>query len=190
MRNRRVKVLAGALAVSVLTIAGSAVAGAAVNSNSQLASAAKLTEDEALKKAREDAGVKAKEIDQSRVYLDYDDGILSYDVEFYVGNEEYDYEIDAETGKILSKDYEIERDFWNSKNKKTSAKVSEAEAKKTALKQVNGATENDIRIKLDWDDGQLIYEGDIFHNEMEYEFEINADTGKIISWESESEWDD
>lgn len=106
-----------------------------------------------------------------------------------MGNEEYDYEIDAETGKILSKDYEIERDFWNSKNKKTSAKVSEAEAKKTALKQVNGATENDIRIKLDWDDGQLIYEGDIFHNEMEYEFEINADTGKIISWESESIWD-
>lgn len=189
MKNKKVKVLAGVLAISVLTMAGSVVAGAAVNKNSPLASEAKITEDEALKTAREDAGLKAKEIDKSRVHLDYDDGILSYDVEFYVDNEEYDYEIDAKTGKILSKDYEIERDFWNSKGQSVNVKVSEAEAQKTALEQVSGATQDDIRIKLDRDDGQWVYEGSIFYGDMEYEFEINANTGKIISWESESIWD-
>ena len=43
-------------------------------------------------------------------------------------------------------------------------------------------------MKLERDDGRLIYEGDIRYDGMEYEFEINAENGKIISWESESEW--
>ena len=34
--------------------------------------------------------------------MDFDNGIQKYDVEFYYGNKEYDYEIDASTGKILS----------------------------------------------------------------------------------------
>ena len=43
--------------------------------------------------------------------LERDDGFLIYNVEFYVGNEEYDYEIDADTGRIMDVDYEIEDDF-------------------------------------------------------------------------------
>ena len=37
-----------------------------------------------------------------QVKLDRDDGQLVYDVEFYAGNTEYDYEINATTGKIIS----------------------------------------------------------------------------------------
>ena len=57
--------------------------------------------------------------------------------------------------------------------------------------QVSGATEKELRIKADYDDGRLIYEGDILHDNVEYEFEISAETGKILSWESEkhSFWD-
>lgn len=39
--------------------------------------------------------------------LDYDDGIYKYDIEFYAGNMEYDYEIEASTGRILEKDIDI-----------------------------------------------------------------------------------
>lgn len=189
MKNRKAKVLAGVLAVSIFTMAGSVAVGAEVNKNSKLASQAKITEEEALKTALDDAGLKEKEIDKSRVKLDYDDGVLRYDVEFYVGNEEYDYEINAKTGKITDMDYEIDDDFQSSSNGRSGAKVTEDEAKKTALAKVAGATEDDIRIHLDEDDGRLTYEGSIYYDDVEYEFKINADTGKIIEWDSESIWD-
>lgn len=38
--------------------------------------------------------------------MDYDDGIQKYDVEFYYNNMEYNYEIDANTGNIVS--YELD----------------------------------------------------------------------------------
>ena len=43
-----------------------------------------------------------------RVERDNDDGRAVYEVEFYSGNTEYDYEISAETGEILSYDSDIE----------------------------------------------------------------------------------
>ena len=39
--------------------------------------------------------------------LDRDNGVMVYDVEFYKGNVEYDYEIEASTGRILEKDIDI-----------------------------------------------------------------------------------
>ena len=55
---------------------------------------------------------------------------------------------------------------------------------------MEGASDENIRVKLERDDGKLIYEGKILYDGTEYEFEINAKSGKIIGWESESEWDD
>ena len=43
-----------------------------------------------------------------KVNLDRDDGRMVYDVDFYSGNAEYDYEIDAATGDIVGYDSEIE----------------------------------------------------------------------------------
>lgn len=149
---------------------------------------AEYTEEDAMKIAREDAQLEEKDIEKSRVNLEYDDGFLTYNVEFYVGKEEYDYQIDAVTGRILDVDYEIDDDFINSDTQNTG--ISEAEAEEIALEKVPGATSDDIRIKLERDDGRLTYEGDIRYDGMEYEFEINAENGKVISWESESEWDD
>lgn len=149
---------------------------------------AEYTEEDALRIAREDAQLKEKDIDKSRVELEHDDGFLIYNVEFYVGNEEYDYEIDASTGRIMDVDYEIEDDFLDSGSEDVG--ISEAEAEKIALEMVPGASSDDLHMKLERDDGRLIYEGDIRYDGMEYEFEINAESGKIISWESESEWDD
>ena len=60
-------------------------------------------------------------------------------------------------------------------------------AKRTALEKVPGAHESDIREwKPEHDDGRQIYEGKIIFDKMEYEFEIDAVTGEIISWQSES----
>lgn len=63
--------------------------------------------------------------------------------------------------------------------------LSIEEAQNIALARVDGATAQNISIELDWDDGKCIYEGEIFYNGMEYEFEIDANTGSILKWEQE-----
>lgn len=50
------------------------------------------------------AGVDQAEVSGLHTVLDIDDGRQEYDVEFRVGHLEYEYEIDAATGKILSWD--------------------------------------------------------------------------------------
>ena len=78
----------------------------------------------------------------------------------------------------------------SSEKKASSKEMSEAEAKKIALAQVPGAKESDIRgFEVDYDDGRLEYEGSIYFNEMEYEFEIDGFSGAIRSWEVESIYD-
>lgn len=57
-------------------------------------------------------------------------------------------------------------------------------AKQIALDKVSGATVSDItEIEEDHDHGRIEYEGSIFYNGYEYEFEIDGKTGNIIKWE-------
>ena len=72
----------------------------------------------------------------------------------------------------------------------TQPEITEADAKQIALAQVPGASDSDIRLHLDWDDGRLIYEGSIFFDIFEYEFEIDARDGRILDWEKEFIFDD
>ena len=143
-----------------------------------------ISEEEARSIALTDAQVEAVAVTNIRIKFTVDDGRQVYDVEFYVTNQEYDYEIDAVTGEITEKDMEIENDFGSQAT--SDASVSIEEAKKIALDKVPGATEKDIHIGLDYEDGKSLYEGTIFYEQIEYEFEIDAQDGKIWSWEAES----
>ena len=146
-----------------------------------------ISEEEARSIALTDAQVEAEAATNIRIKFTVDDGRQVYDVEFYVTNQEYDYEIDAVTGEITEKDMEIENDFGSQAT--SDAPVSIEEAKKLPLDKVPGATEKDIHIGLDYEDGKSLYEGTIFYEQIEYEFEIDAQDGKIWSWEAESIWD-
>ena len=160
-------------------------AGQAAGRGSQSGTASAVTEDEARKTALSDAGVTEEQITGIRVKKDHDDGRQVYDVEFYSDNKEYDYEIDASTGEILSSDFEIENDFNKDSASDLNPAVSQEEASAAALAKVQGASEKDLRIKLDDDDGKMIYEGDIYYNGTEYEFEIDAATGDFLEWSEE-----
>ena len=54
------------------------------------------------------AGVSASSVSFSKAKLDDDDGRAVYEIEFYVGNTEYDYKIDAYSGGII--EYDKDRD--------------------------------------------------------------------------------
>ncbi len=63
-----------------------------------------LSAAEAEQIALEHAGLKAEEVKGLHSYLDWDDGRKQYEVEFFHDFWEYDYEIHADTGDILSFD--------------------------------------------------------------------------------------
>ena len=171
--------------------AASASVQAAPNTN---ASAGKVDEARAKEIALNHAGVKAADATVTKSKLDYEDGRQVYEIEFYVsgssGYTEYDYEIEAATGKIVSYDHDAESYAPPAQSTNSGVKVTEAAAKKTALSRVSGATEKDIyEWKLDYDDGRTEYEGKIIYGGMEYEFTINAATGAVTEWDAESVYD-
>lgn len=155
-----------------------------------------ITEEKAKQIALEDAGIAEEEVQNLYVHLTTDDGVQEYEVEFYAGNQEYDYDINASNGSILSKDSEAENvnaaqapaDSENAPAGQTA--ISEEEAKKTALAKVEGATDADIRIHLETDDGIQQYTGSIVYLEKQYDFAIDAASGAVLEWEEDSIYDD
>lgn len=160
--------------------------------------AGEITVEEAKTIALNHAGLTADAVTFVKAKQDYDDGRLVYEIEFVTtsgnGYLEYDYEIDAATGNILSYDYDAEsytpQPMTTTPSIAAGALIDEATAKLTAVDQVPGASTSDIyEWKLDHDDGRWEYEGKIIYNQMEFEFTIDAATGAVIEWDVESIYD-
>lgn len=136
--------------------------------------------------ALKDAGLKSSQVGFVKAKLDNDDGKPVYDIEFYSGNTEYDYEIDAKTGKIREKDMDIENYTIPANTQKPSqsmkGNIGAEKAKNIALKDA-GLKSNQVafvKAKLDNDDGRVIYDIEFYSNNVEYDYEIDAKTGKIL----------
>jgi len=103
------------------------------------------------------------------------------------GNDGFDYEvkINATTKEV----YEYEKDgvkVYNSNNSSsnnntTGTMISVAQAQEIAFAKVGGGTLK--KSKLDYDDGQYIYEIEIKNGRYEHEFEIDAYTGNILKYD-------
>ena len=148
--------------------------------------AAAVTEEQARETALSHAGLTADQVTFVRSKLDRDDGRLMYDVEFYTSDyKEYDYEIDASTGEILSYDYDAEG-YSYQPNATPGTAITAEQARAAALAEVPGAAESDIyEFETDRDDGRLEYEGKIIYNNTEYEFTIDGYSGAIREWDAE-----
>lgn len=142
-----------------------------------------VTEAKAQEIALAHAGIKAADATITKSKLDYDDGRQIYEIEWYANGAKYDYEIAVATGEIVNSGYEAKTVVGTG----SSATVSEATAKQTALARVSGATDKDIyEWKLDYDDGRSEYEGKIIYGGTEYEFTIDAASGNVTEWEAET----
>lgn len=177
-----------ALTGAVIESNSSAVQAGDTSTTTQTGGAQGGSIDEAAAKqiALDHAGVSESDTAFLMSKSDYDDGVAVYDVEFYVAstNTEYDYEIDAATGEIRSYDYDAEN--YSGTQSTTGETKAEAEIRQIALAKVPGATDKDIQLTLDRDDGKLRYEGKIIYDGTEYEFEIDAYSGAILEWDAES----
>lgn len=124
------------------------------------------------------------------VELETDDGVTYYEIEFEVGENEYDYEIDAITGKILIFEHDLEEIKKAPAIKEEvspAEEISKDQAVNIALKHA-GVSRSEVSfddIELDTDDGLKIWEISFDAGDWEFEYEIDAFTGKIIDWEKE-----
>lgn len=181
-----------------------ALTAACSNSNSDSISA-----DEAETIALEDLGFNENGVSGLRTSSEKDEGVEYYEVEFQAEGVQYSYEIAKTDGAILSKDSDADSIFGsgsvdNNTNANSnddansdtttntgntgsgSGSITLEEAKAIALAKVEGATESNLIIKQERDDGKDIYEGSIIYNGVDYDFEIDAANGNILSWEEET----
>lgn len=174
-----------AAATEVPTAPANTPAATAAETAASTTVAAGITEDQARAAALAHAGLAEADVTWLHSHLDWDDGRQIYEVEFVSGAQEYDYDINAQNGEIIS--YSSETN--NRQAPGGEVTIDEASARQLALANVAGATDADIRIRLDYDDGLPVYEGTIVYDEMKYEFEINATNGTITDWDVESIYD-
>lgn len=162
---------------------GATITPAQTNTSNTGSATGAVDEAKAQEIALAHAGIKAADATITKSKLDYDDGRQVYEIEWYANGAKYDYEVDAATGEIVNSGYEAQTVVGTG----SSATVSEATAKQTALARVSGATEKDIyEWKLDYDDGRPEYEGKIIYGGTEYEFTIDATSGTITEWDAEA----
>ena len=147
----------------------------------------KITADEAKRIALAHAKLAEKDVTFVKVELELEyNNRYEYDVDFYSGNVEYDYEIDAVSGAILSADRDIEnyviptQPSTSSTNTQTS-EISVERAKQIALSHSGVGSARFKKAKLDYENGVKVYEIEFKAGNLEYEYDINVSNGAIIS---------
>ena len=106
-------------------------------------------------------------------------------------NTEYDYEIDAATGEIVSYDRISKTMMCRRRCSRQGNVISLDQAKEAALNAsgLNAGNVTWVKEKLDWDDGRAVYELECISGELEYDFEINAADGTVLEQDRDSIYD-
>ena len=129
-------------------------------------------------------GLSESQAEGIRVIPSYDDGRFVYKVKFWTGSTEYFCEVDG-AGQIVKSEKE---EHSSSGAAAASGTDVGLEAAKTAALKHAGLSADQVTgltAKLDWDDGQRVYEVEFWQGSTEYEYEINAD-GTVRQYESEA----
>ena len=147
--------------------------------------------------AYEDAGISESDVERVHVLKDRDDGRLVYEIGFVEADYQYNYEIAASNGKILDKEIEQNNNVQNTQSaavqddtqtgSEKTTEISIEQAKQLVLDRVQGATDSNIRIEQEYDDGVYKYEGELSYEGMEYDFEIDANSGTFLEWTEEKQ---
>lgn len=188
------------------------IIGGAVLISKAIAKGSSISQTAAENFAFADAGVSRDSAVLSHTEFDYDDGQFVYEVEFYYDGIEYDYVIKASDGTIINKKTEynnapisqggssstepssntVQQDNTAetssntiSQNNTSNNYIGVDAAKEAALSH-SGFVASEVtfyKAKLENDDGYTVYEIEFFKDNMEYEYSIDAFSGKILEYD-------
>ncbi len=126
-------------------------------------------------------GVSAEQATFTEVHFDYDHGTYVYEVEVRINSVKYEYEINAETGAII-----LDDDYIHTEGGVTTGEEAN-QIKNIALAHAGLTAEEvtfiEIEVDMEW--GVKVYKVEFVSGNYEYEYEINAETGKVIDAEKE-----
>ena len=132
------------------------------------------------------------EILHSEVDPELDESPAHYEVEITGRNgEEIEYKIDAYSGAVIAVKREMADDDEASEGQPTkpgtAQDIGHAKAKSIALNHagVDANTVYDMNIKMDAENGAIVYEVEFKSGNKEYDYEIDAATGAILKHEAE-----
>lgn len=146
---------------------------------------AEITPAKAGEIAFEHAGVSRGEAADYRSKLENEDGLWVYEIEFHVGKTEYEYEIDAETGRIISAEKETKNEAAGGGEVKLTG--SQAVAKALEHAGLKASQVKELECELDYEDGKPVYEIEFKYGDTEYEYEISAYDGSVVSSKTEKD---
>ena len=182
-------------------------------------SSAYVGEQAAKEAALQRAQVRAEDVTRIKCELDWEKGVMVYEVDFDAEGFEYEIEINATTGEVIKVDKEKDDDYFRTpaaKEKPAEQKTAagqqagavpqapsapnapsapqtsgEAEAKSAAFRHA-GVEESDVVYCVcepERKHGIRIYEIEFVANGMEYEYDIHAETGEVIRYSKEKDDD-
>ncbi|MGM9637169.1 MAG: PepSY domain-containing protein [Eubacteriales bacterium] len=133
------------------------------------------------------AGVTAdKDASELDIEREYNNGSVTYTVEFIFNGYEYEYEIDAVTGEILNDSKEVRDNRDQSGNQESSADstIDKEAALAIAFGHAGVTADKDapvIDIEREYNNGSVTYTVKFIFNGYEYEYEIDGFTGEILN---------
>ncbi len=137
------------------------------------------------------AGLTEGQVTGLLVERDVDDGRLEYEVEFFVGNTEYDFTVDGATGAVLKAEMDVEETVPAVRPTKPVAPggtdIGIEAAKQVALDHAGLTASQVTRLhaQQDDDDGRLEYEVEFVSGGIEYEYSIDGATGAVLEYEKD-----
>ena len=135
-------------------------------------------------------GIKDSQINDYEFDSEWQKEELIYEISFEYKDVEYEYYIDALTGRIIrSKDKKNKEESKpsDSSQYKPKTEIGEAQAKNIALEHTGllNSVINDYEFEVDIENGIKIYEINFSSGALEYSFEIRASDGMILDYEKE-----
>ena len=152
-----------------------------------------ITSQQAQAAALREVQLTAGEVTFTKTQLEQDDGQWIYEVAFRTSAGRYEMDLDAQTGEVLASAFDQHDGSQAASGGVTiddTSLIGQDKARQIALALVPGAGTEHIRLKLDYDDGRALYEGDIRYGGQEYEFELDAASGAVLKWEADETDDD
>ena len=163
-----------------------------------------IGKDAALSAALKAAGLSKDQVKNIEIELDYEHGVMVYEVEFDRGFDEYSYDIDAKTGEVVAYDNEINgKEVEFDKNPEINDNddnddddddddkvvnvpaedvIGKDAAKSAALKHagLTAAQVTELSVELDRENGKTVYEVEFKSAGYEYSCEIDAVKGTVL----------
>lgn len=165
--------------------------------NNQNSNTSKITMEQAQEIALKHAKLTSDQVSFIKTDTELENGIEVYNIEFSYENKEYDYKINSANGEIVEydsdiEDYDITQQQATKENKSVTpnnqnsnnSKITVEKAKEISLKHAN-LKDNQVvfdKTEMDYDNGVQVYDIEFHYNNIEYNYEIDANTGNILSY--------